>query len=395
MPQWFDSGKAIESEGYTRWIERHSSLVQRYARQAVERKYGSDLQLIARMHNQPEVAYNVLQDRYRYTNKQKMEMCLDELLTGSKIVVVVGDRGEGKSALAWALGHYATLPPYNRQVYTSYVDQVPPIAEKVDSPTDCPENGIYVMDEAHITGIHARRGSSNVALSILNQLSTLRHGNRTFFLITQDASFIDKNAKNLYNVVLFKKLPINASENMRRLVFDGYDIMLPHNPTYTYYQSRNYRFLVQFGLAPWWSDKWSASFGILSDPDLARQIIIQQHGAGIKPPAIKTYLECRGYKAELEEIKDIIVQHTEKVLQQIKDGPGERTITDKLLDDTAISAVDRLYGGECETIDEVYEAMQREGYSTVTQEWIRDQILTIKLKTAATQRPQGRQGGTS
>jgi hypothetical protein len=382
MPQWFDSGKAVESEGYTKWIERHRSLVQRYARQVAERKYGSDRQLVERMHNQPEVAYNVLQDRYRYTNKQKMEMCLDEVLTGSKIVVVVGDRGEGKSALAWALGHYSTLPPYNRQVYTSYVDHVPPIAEKVDSPSDCPENGIYIMDEAHITGIHARRGSSNAALSILNQLSTLRHGNRTFFLITQDASFIDKNAKNLYNVALFKKLPINASDNMRQLVFGGYDIMLPHDSTYTYYQSRNYRFLVQFGLAPWWSDKWSASFGILSDPELAKQIIIQQYGAGIQAPAIKTYLDSRGYKAELEEIKDIIFHHSEMVLKKIKYKQGDGTgAKNRPLDDTAFRAVDRLHGGECESINEIYEAMQEMGYNTVTHDWIEDTILQIKMRT--------------
>jgi hypothetical protein len=48
----------------------------------------------------------------------------------------------------------------------------------------------------------------------------------------------------------------------------------------------------------------------------------------------------------------------------------------------ATSAVDRLYGDECETIDEVLKPCS-EGYSTVTQAWISDQILTIKLKTAA------------
>ena len=48
----------------------------------------------------------------------------------------------------------------------------------------------------------------------------------------------------------------------------------------------------------------------------------------------------RGYKIELEEIKDIIVKHTGKVLQQIKNDPGESTV--KPLNDKAINAVDLL-----------------------------------------------------
>ena len=54
-----------------------------------------------------------------------------------------------------------------------------------------------------------------------------------------------------------------------------------------------------------------------------------------------------------------------------------------------------MYGGECETISEVYEAMQELGYSTVTQEWIKDKFLTIILKAAATHRASRVGGGTS
>jgi hypothetical protein len=51
------------------------------------------------------------------------------------------------------------------------------------------------------------------------------------------------------------------------------------------------------------------------------------------------------------------------------------------LDAKAVHAVDRLYGGESETIDEVYEAMQREGYSKTLirdySEGIREDVRSI------------------
>ena len=376
---WFDDEAAVLSDGYTHWVERHRTMVELHIRTTAERKYGSDDQLRARMHNHPKITYNVLQDRYRYSNEEKLEMALDELLTGSKIIIIVGDRGEGKSVLAWQLADIG-FKRYGRKVYTSYVDEVPPIAELIDSPTDCPENGLYLMDEAHITGIHARKGNTNQSLAILNQLSTLRHGNRTFIIITQDASFIDKNAKNLYNVVLCKQFPVNASNNMKDLIFEGYDIMLPKKKTRTYYQSRNHKFNIKFGIPEWWSSKWSESFSLLSDPEVAKKIILQMGSSDARPPAIKTYLNGRGFKIENEEIKQILYDHSQTVLNRIKRNDPDNQIS---MGD-AEREVERLFGGSCETVNEVVQEMKELGYE-VKRSWIQDQILKIKMNIITTQ----------
>lgn len=381
MVIWFAPYEMVQSDGYGKWAERHHSLIKRFARNAVERKFGSAEQLEARMHLYPEVAYYVIQDWMRYNNAQKLQMCLDELFTGSKIIIIVGDRGEGKTALAWSAADRATKPPYNRGVYTSHIDEAPPIAELVKAPTDCPENGIYIMDEAHIGGLHARRGQTNQALAILNQLSVLRHGNRTFILITQDASFIDTNAKSLYNVAMFKKLPLNASKGSSSLIFEGFDVMLPHIQQVTYVQSRGLRFQVQFGLAPWWSSKWSESFGMLSDPEIARNIIIERSGMGQKGPAIKTYLESRRFPIEIAEIEHIIVQHTKTVNDKIYGREQKQGESIKALDAGAVRRVDYLIGGVCEDWKEVLATMKDEGYEGIDKNWVIDTILKLKMNT--------------
>lgn len=388
MVFWFKPGDAVLSDGYTGWVEENASLVERFARSTAERKYGSDEQLIARMHNEPKVAYHVLQDRYRYDNQQKLDMCLVELLTGSKIIVIFGDRGEGKSALAWALAHYAHLR--GRKVYTSYVDEVPEIAELIDGPTECPEGGLYLMDEAHMSGLHARRGNSNQSMGILNQLSVLRHGGRSFIMITQDAGFIDKNAKKLYNVALFKRLPVGGDEgsgmndktSTSGMIFPGYQVMLPRTPIKTYYQSRNFQFTVEFGLSPWWSEKWSESFGVLKNPDIAKKIILKMQGSDARPPAIKMYLNSRGFQIELVEISHIIKEHNDAIIARIKGetvgGILPQYNNSVLQGSDPVVVFDRLWGGECETIEEVKIEMNRLGYG-VTGQWVQRQVLDKRM----------------
>lgn len=383
MVRWIDDHSMYLSDGYMGWLNRYSNLVNRYIRKAVEKHFGSRDQLRNIILTKPRLGYDVIQDVYRWRDpEQKKRIMYDEALSGSKIIIIVGDRGEGKSALAWQLASEAVKPRYNRKVYTSYVDEAPPIATRISSPTACPEGGLYIMDESHMTGLHARRGSTNVAMTILNQLTILRHGGRTFIIITQDSSFIDKNAKSLFNLILFKKLPENASKNMKDLVGDGYDIMLPHNPIFTFCKMKNMNVRVDFGIPTWWNDKWSKSFSALTDPVVAKDIMVQMYEGGATPAAIISHLASRTYFISQVELKQLIYEHDQK----LKDKMVSRTVSPQATESPGmpVSAdakkmIDKLHGGECSDWTEVYQALVGMGYD-ITPKKVQDVILELTIE---------------
>lgn len=384
MVYWFPKGVNVLSDGYTHWIEQNRSMVERFANNSAERRFGSADQLMNLMLDTPQLGYNVLQDAMRWSNEEKMKTCLDKMSTGSQIIGVMGDRRQGKSALAWQIAHLMAQPPYNRKIYTAYVDDVPPIATRISGPTDCPEGGVFVGDEIHMHGLDSRRGTTNVAQAFTYTLTTLGHGDRTFILITQDSSMIDKRAKTLFNFLLLKELPKNATENMKHLVDDGYEIMLPKNKQFTFFQSKTDHLRVQFGLAPWWSDKWSKTFSILTNDTVAMEIIIQNADRGAKESEIVANLSARGYAITLPEVQHIIHERNIKLKKQLKDKyqePGAAKGRVSCGADVR-KMVDRLMGGECETSHEVWKALKETGWTGSIRE-VQNIMLDIQMSKVA------------
>ena len=368
MVYWFPTGVNVLLDGYTHWIERHRSMVKRFAyvTSRADRVLGSAKQLEREMHDQPEITYHVLEDAERWSNDEKIKICMDQMSTGSQIIGIMGDRRQGKSTLAWQLADLMSKPPYNRKIYTAYCDEAPPIATRISGATECPEGGVFVGDEMHMHGIDARRGNTNAAQALTYTLTVLGHSDRTFIIITQDASLIDFRAKTLFNFLLLKKLPQNATENTKHLIHSGYGIMKPKNKQYTYFQSDTDHLLVKFGMPSWWSNKWSKTFGILKKDIVALEKIIKDSDSGSKDTEIVANLASMGYKISLIEVHHIIHQHNIKLKKMLKNKyklePTGATEASLKCDADIKKRVDRLMGGECETPHEVWVAMKEDGW---------------------------------
>ena len=384
---WFPKDENVLSDGYTHWIERYRSMVRKFAYNAAERRFGSADQLMKLMIEKPELGYNVLQDAERWTNEEKIKICMDKMATGSQIIGIMGDRRQGKTALAWMIADLMSKPPYNRKIYTAYTDSVPPIATRISGPTDCPEGGVFIGDEMHMHGLDSRRSTTNTAQSLTYLLTTLGHGDRTIIMITQDSSLLDKRAKTLFNFLLLKKLPKNATDNMSHLIDDGYDIMLPKNKQFTYFQSDTDHLRVQFGLTDWWSDKWSKAFSILEDEEEAMRTIIQNAERGSKETEIVANLAARGYTISLVEVQHIVHQHNIKLKKALTDKyqletPGQTAEPIVQTDDSIRNMVDMLMGGECETSREVWQALKETGWTGSMRE-VQNIMLEIRMNSSA------------
>ncbi len=131
------------------------------------------------------------------------------------IVLILGKRGSGKSALAYRL---LELLRYLADVYVVGVPEearslLPEWIGIVSSLEDLPNKCIALVDEAHLP--YNSRGSMTAKSKAMSQaLNLSRQKEQTIIFVSQEAGHIDKNIAGSANVLVFKEL------GMLQLEFD-------------------------------------------------------------------------------------------------------------------------------------------------------------------------------
>ena len=132
-------------------------------------------------------------------------------------VLILGSRGNGKSALGYKIPEYlrnrvdpyvVALPQKARMLLPEWIGSVPSIE-------DIPQNSVGLIDESY-TLFHSRTSSSDRARALSNQINLSRQRDQTLIFITQEARQIDKNISSSANVIIFKNPGIMQFEFERK-----------------------------------------------------------------------------------------------------------------------------------------------------------------------------------
>jgi hypothetical protein len=138
-----------------------------------------------------------------------------KLIRHPSIILILGGRGKGKSALGYRLLEYLRwtasiyvvgLPESARKLLPDYIGMFASV-EKV------PSDSIVLVDEGYLS-YHARRSMAATSLEMSQILNLSRQRNQTIIFVTQEASQIDRNVVSSADVVIFKEL------GMLQLKFD-------------------------------------------------------------------------------------------------------------------------------------------------------------------------------
>jgi predicted AAA+ superfamily ATPase len=129
------------------------------------------------------------------------------------VVLVLGKRGSGKSALGYRL-----LELFRYRL-TPHVIGIPTRAQKllpdwigVDQELDeIPQASIVLIDEAYLS-YHSRESFKTKSKEMSQLVNLSRQRNQTLIFITQEARQIDKNIASQANVVVFKEPAILQSK---------------------------------------------------------------------------------------------------------------------------------------------------------------------------------------
>lgn len=157
------------------------------------------------------------------TKNEKSDASLTELfywlpvLKHPLVIIILGGRGWGKSALGYKIPEYLRykadifvvgLPKRARKLLPNWIGSVPTLE-------DVPPNSIAIIDESYNL-FHSRTSSSERSRILSNMMNLSRQRGQTLIFITQEARQIDKNISSSANVIIFKNPGIMQFEFERK-----------------------------------------------------------------------------------------------------------------------------------------------------------------------------------
>lgn len=133
------------------------------------------------------------------------------------VVLVLGKRGSGKSALGYYLLELfsSRLSPYAVGIPEAAAKLLPDWIGVAGSLEDVPPRSIVLLDEAHLS-YHSRTSSKKANRDVSSLLNLVRQKELTVIVVTQEARQIDVNIASAANVVVFKEPSMLQFEFERR-----------------------------------------------------------------------------------------------------------------------------------------------------------------------------------
>ena len=193
------------------------------------------------------------------------------LIHHPSVIVILGGRGKGKSALGYRLLEHL------RWTASPYVIGLPENARKIlpdwigmaASLEDVPPKAIVLVDEAYMP-YHARSSMAAEAKAMSQMVNLSRQREQTLIFVSQEARQVDRNIASSANVVIFKDLSILQLEfdrrELNRIATNAKEAFATINTAdkrkwaYVYSPDSDFTGLVENSLPSFWTEKLSHVF---------------------------------------------------------------------------------------------------------------------------------------
>lgn len=211
------------------------------------------------------------------------------------VVIILGFRGQGKSALAWYIMDMVRMqngkprPVYVLGMPKSKRKYAPKWVKHVDSFKNIPKGAIVLVDEAALH-FPARRSQSdeNLAVAGLNALS--RQRDQLIIFVAHTARLLEVEAIMDSNVIIYRKpsasyLKFERRETMEWTSTAREQIMSKGNPLHWAYVidlEDDKRGLLRCKLPPFWNEELSKAWADLDVDALIKAMKGEKHSKGDK-----------------------------------------------------------------------------------------------------------------
>jgi len=132
-----------------------------------------------------------------------------DVIVHPSVVLIVGKRGSGKSALGYRLlelskfrakPYVVRVPEEGQRFLPNWLGAIPDLA-------DAPPKSVILIDEAYLS-YHARESQKAQSKEMSRILNLSRQREQTLIFVTPEARQVDRNIASSTNVVIFKDLGI-------------------------------------------------------------------------------------------------------------------------------------------------------------------------------------------
>jgi energy-coupling factor transporter ATP-binding protein EcfA2 len=206
------------------------------------------------------------------------------------LVLILGKRGSGKSALAYYLIeiHRYGLKPYVVGIPQSKQHLLPEWVGVASSLEEVPFGAIVIVDEAYLL-YHARGSTTQESKEMAKIINLSRQKGQTIIFVSQESRSIDKNIASSANVIIFKEPGILQSEferpELNHLAKKAVEAFAPINGnkqqwSYLYAPDTNYSGLIKNELPSFWKPELGRMFAgdisTISKPRIVGKLTLQE-----------------------------------------------------------------------------------------------------------------------
>lgn len=189
-----------------------------------------------------------------------------KVVSASLIMLVVGKRGSGKTALGMKLLEMFHNKSAKRCFVIGYeFTRLPSWIKKAETLNKIPNNSVVLIDEGAIT-FSARDAMKDTNKFLSRVMAIARHKNLTLILVTQNSAMIELNVLRLADTLLIKEPSLLQSEFERKFLKDVFKEVSglfkekeDSKPLF-YVIDDDFQGMLSFDLPAFWSEKISKSF---------------------------------------------------------------------------------------------------------------------------------------
>jgi len=186
------------------------------------------------------------------------------LRSSSLIMLIIGKRGSGKTALGFKL---LDVLSGKRNSYYLGKAKLPHWIKQVEDINKINNDSIVLVDEAALV-YSARESMSKSNKFLSNLMAVARHKNLTLILITQNSAMLELNILRLADTLLFKEPSLLQAKFERKAIGDLFKkaddafskIKEKDKRKYGYIIDDEFEGLITFNLPEFWNEKISKSY---------------------------------------------------------------------------------------------------------------------------------------
>jgi hypothetical protein len=189
-----------------------------------------------------------------------------KLLRKSLILLVVGKRGSGKTALGMTFLEFFHEKTKKKTYVLGYDDvKLPSWVKKAEEIDKVPVNSCVLIDEGALA-FSARDSMKDANKTVGRIMAIARHKNLTLIFVSQNSAMIDVNVLRLVDTILLKEPSLLQAKFERKALREIYEDVhdsfehVENKMAHVFIYDDDYQGMISYALPTFWKEDISVSF---------------------------------------------------------------------------------------------------------------------------------------